>query len=422
MAVIGHHPRTGATVFLQFYKPAAPKSGRVVVSPFSPGGEAFWSPLDTIADNFQCQRCHTVGPFIHTAWIDQVRVRRAAPGAPPADPMVPSDPLGPYFFIDAADGELFAPWDATLVAARGGGHLNKPDNKCTQCHRVAPDLIGLNQNSTRYAGLDPADYKAYSVRSDSFQTPRYRELHWMPPVSMPTTDFYAGQEATAPYWEQTFGKSASEVNGLAKSDTSWAGANAQGLVADVPRPPAEYQTIMVDRPEQDQVAPGSSMWILDTRMRANTDGDLDQWRFYGKAPANANTQAAPVVYRRVPGNGGKVEFEVVFVGEARSSGSAGQWVTVAAQTFPTRQGDYFGVVFTNTGTESGSAPIPYSKDTWAVQKAPDGTTRFDNGFGSWQGYVTLRLTAGDAPAVGKRLSFTDPGDYRTYSFEFKNRL
>lgn len=406
IAVIGHHPRTGATAFYQFYKPAEPKSGRVVVAPFSEDGPEFWSPVDTIAKSFQCQRCHDTGPFIHTPWIDQVRVRETGPGEPPTEPMVPSDPLGPYFFIDADEGELFHFWSDSIK------YLDKPANKCTRCHRAGPDLIGLTQNATRYAGVDPEHRDPFSVASDSSQTPAYRDLPWMPPVSM--VDFYAGQQTVAPIWKRTYFASAAEVNGLTLTDT---------MLADIPSPPSEYRSIVVDRPHRDQIAPSQTVWLVDTRMRANTDGDLHQWRFYAKGPANADVLAAPVVYRRKPNDGSTIEFEVVFVGEPRSYESSEEWVAVSAgETFPTRQGDYFGIVFTNAGSEAGSAFIPYSDDDWAVLRNPDGTTRYDNGFGAWQGYVTLRaVSEEEAPGVGKLLSFGDPA-YRTYSFELRNRL
>lgn len=409
MAVIGHHPRTGATAFLQFYRPSDPKSGVVVVSPFSDRGPEFWSPVDTIADSFQCQRCHGAGPFIHTPWINQVRVRRTGPGEAPAEPMVPSDPLGPYFFVyaDSARGEPFAGWNKALR------HLNKPENKCTACHRVALDLIGLNENSTRYAGLPSGARNRYSVLSDSFQTSEYETLHWMPPVASPPAGFYDGQRVVADSWEATYGASAAEVNRL----------DSTSVLDPIPRPPREYQTILVDRPQQDQVAPRESVWLVDTRMRANSDGDLEQWRFYGKGPASNGVLAAPVVYRRTPNDGSKIEFEVVFVGEARGHESAEEWVPAGAdgRTFPTRQGDYFGLVFTNTGSESGAAAIPYTVDEWAKIKGADGTTLYPNGTGAWHGYVTLRLASEEAPAVGTQFVFGD-AEYRTYSFELRNRL
>lgn len=421
MAVIGHHPRTGATTFLQYYDPKNPKSGQVVVSPFSPGASAFWSPLAKIADEFECQRCHNAGPFIHTPWINQVTVRQPGRKAAPAEAIVPSDPLGPYFFVYAAEGEPFAKWNDALIAAKGGGHLDKPANQCTQCHRVAPGLIGLNQNATRYAGLLPAEHNPYSDDSDQFQTLRYRPLRWMPPLDPALVDFYAGQATFAPNWDPTYAASATELNkleALAQQRQAQPGSPTGPLsadMADVPRPPPAYQSIVVDRPAQDRLVAKEAMWIVDSRMRANTDGDLQQWRFFGKDAASDGVQAAPVVYRRRPGDGGSVAFDVVFVGNPRGRANAGGWVPVQAkQTFRVQQGDYFGVVFMPPAG-AGSAIIPYTDDAWARLKRSDGSTWLRDGS------VTYHLSAPGAPAAGRRLVFKDAG-FRTYSFEFKNRL
>ncbi len=418
MAVIGHHPRTGATTFLQFYDPAHPKSGRVVVSPFSADGQSFWSPIKIQADSFQCQRCHAAGPFIHSPWVNQVTVGNRPPGSAAAEPIVPSDPLGPYFFIDAAEGQLFWKWDAALIASKGGGHLNKPANVCTQCHRVAPSMIGLNQNSTRYAGLTTkGDSNSWSIRSDSSQTLQYRALHWMPVLATPQIDFYAGQKTFGETnWNDAYLASATEMNRLESDSLKWKAAYAQGIVADVPRPPRQYQTIVVDRPEADQVTATNSLWIVDSRMRANTDGALEQWRFFAKAAASTQGQAAPVVYRRKPGSGLTIQYDVVFVGQAQGPASTGQWNPVQpAQTFQVKQGDTFGVVFTTTGTAAGAAIIPYTKDDWARLKRPDGTTWLRDGS------VTYQVMTGGTPKVGTTLSFSG-ADFRTYSFEFRNKI
>ncbi len=410
IAVIGHHPRTGATAYLQFYDPAHPKSGAVVVSPFSPGGQAFWSPLRVQADSFTCQRCHSAGPFIHTAWANQVTIGDQA--------VVPSDPLGPFFFVNARAGQLFAGWDAALIASKGGGHLNQPQNVCTQCHRVAPDLIGLNENSTRYIGLDSAQRNSFAVRSDSFQTARYAAMHWMPVADPAMIDFYAGQAAIPPIaWRESYGQSAMQVNRLMRTPAQWKVALDSGLVADVPRPPLEHQAIVVARDGRDTVAAGQSLWVVDSRMRANTDARLESWRFFG-AGASGTVTAAPVIYRRSPTNGGTVEYDVVFVGTPRRVDAAGGWLAVEdGAGFDLRLGDYLGVVFTNTGTASGGAPVPFSADGWATLTRPDGTTWLRDGS------VTYRLATRGQPAVGAHLTFPIAGaGFFTYSLEFRNQL
>ncbi len=426
IAVIGHHPRTGATAFYQFYMPSEPRPAQVIIAPFSSGGADFWSPIDTIAQNFQCQRCHDSGPFIHTPWIDQLRVRDVAEGDPPVEPMVPSDPLGPYFFVEGPDENgqnLFAFWDSVLVARLGGGHLDMPANGCTGCHRISPDLIGLVENSTRYVGLDTVDWNPFAVTSDGFQTVSYRHLPWMPPVTMPATDFYAGQDVLAidSVWYRNFGADAAEVNRLTNTPAGWRAAHERGLIADVPAPDSAYRTILVDRPEQDMIEPGQALWIVDTRMRANTDGDLDQWRYFARGPS-AGVRVAPVVYRRRPGDGSQAEFDVLFVGDAGGYDQGERWLPVdGGDTFALQQGDYLGLVFTNAGTEAASGVVPYTVDEWARLRWPDGTIRYLDGYGHWQGSVTMQVRSSAAATVGQRLVFERP-DYRTYSFEFRNRL
>lgn len=419
MAVIGHHPRTGATAYLQYYSPVHPKSGEVVYSPFGPNGKSFWSPMDSLIPSFRCERCHNAGPFIHSPWVNQVVIGGGdAPDAPPRESVVPSDPMGPFFYVWSGDGEPFASWDSALIANKGGGHYRKIGNKCTACHRIAPTMLALNQNSTRYAGLK-ADSNALAVRSDSFQTPDYRELHWMPPIDPEQIDFYAGQsDFLMKDWIASYLESAAQINAFEADSTgqAWRAAHARGEVADVPRPPKEFQTIVVDRPKVDSIAPNQSLWIVDSRIRANTDANLQQWRFFAKEGSSNDVRAAPVVYRRKQGDGSTVEYEVVFVGDARRPSSSEDWVSIrGSQTFALRQGDYLGIVFTNTGGASRPAPIPYTDDDWAVLKNPDGSTWLRDRS------VTYRSTTTAAPAVGARVVVTDAA-FRTYSFEFRNRL
>jgi hypothetical protein len=416
MAVIGHHPRTGATAYLQFYSPISPKSGEVIVSPFSSNGSSFWSPMDSLIPSFRCQRCHAAGPFIHSPWVNQVTVGGGdAPDAPPEESVVPSDPMGPFFYVWSDSGEPFASWDSALIASKGGGHFRKLGNKCTACHRIAPTMLGMNQNSTRYAG--GVARNGLSVRSDSFQTPNYRALHWMPPIDPQQIDFYAGQaDFLNKDWNDSYLESAAEINAFeADSGQNWRKAHERGQVADVPRPPKPYQTIVVDRPKLDSIPPGQSLWVVDSRMRANTDGDLQQWRFFGKG-SSGEVRVAPVVYRRKQNNGSTIEYEVVFVGDPRRPGSAGDWESISGRrTFPLRQGDYLGMVFTNTGSASSAAIIPYTDDDWATLENPDGSTWLRDGS------VTYRLTTPGAPATGQRIVVTDAA-FRTYSVEFRNKL
>lgn len=419
MAAIGHHPRTGATAYLQYYDPFCPKPGVVMVSPTSKAGAQFWSPMDSLVPSFRCQRCHAAGPFIHTPWVNQVTIGGGdASDSPPVEGVVPSDPLGPFFYVWSDSGQPFAGWDSALIASKGGGHWKKAGNKCTQCHRIAPTMLGLNQNSSRYAGLaHDSTRNALAIRSDSFQTPPYRTLAWMPPVDPQQIDFYAGQQDVhGKDWKDAYEASAAEINAFEPGTTTpaWRQAYERGWVADIPRPPRQYQTIVVDRPLVDSIQPNQSLWIVDSRMRANTDGSLQQWRFFGK-DASGDVRTAPVVYRRKRNNGSAIEYEVVFVGAPQRSSKAGQWVSLGSRGFALRQGDYLGMVFTNTGRSNSTAIIPYTDDEWAILKNPDGSTWLRDGS------VAYRLATPDTTKLGARLKFTDAA-FRTYSVEFRNKL
>lgn len=402
VAIIGHHPRTGASTYFQFYDPGNPKSAQVVVSPFSgEKGMRFWSPLVTNAKVFQCQRCHNADPFIHTPWIDQVRVSEPKDGEPFPEPMLPSNPLGPFFSIDSEEGGLFAFWEDWLR------HLDAPKNACTQCHRVTPfDLSGLYQNSTQYAGVTRPKYNQFAVESHSYQTDKFTDLPWMPPVN--PGDFYAGQSLVGAIWREEYMASAAEVNQLTAEDSQ--------KLRRVPQPPREFRKIMVDRPHQDEVAPKHSVWIVDTRMRANTDGRLAEWRFFSKEAAAPGLLAAPVVFRGVPGDGSSTQFKVAFIGQPQGYQSARSWTSVMnGETYDLKQGDYLGLVLINEGDQAGPGLVPYTVDDWAKLKWADGTPRYPDGV------VSYLATTQDHVEVGATLTF-GKADYRTYSFEMRNRL
>jgi hypothetical protein len=323
------------------------------------------------------------------------------------------------FYVASGLDELMESWDAALVTAKGGGHLKDPRNACTTCHRVAPNLIGLHENSTRYAGLAAGQRNASSVRSDSFQTAGYDSLYWMPPLDPQQIDFYAGQSAFKPNWKVSYELSAAQLNRIARDSVgspSWRqGAIAQGLAADVPRPPEQYRTILVDRPGRDTLTAGQTVWVLDSRMRANTDGMLSEWQFSGSTGAGTGVLAAPVVYRRA-WSGNSIAFQVIFVGAPRSISGSGQRLPVLdSDVFTMQLGDYLGIVFTNTGSAPATAPIPYSEDEWAKLYNADGSLNL------LDGYVTYRLETSGTPRAGQSLVFRDAA-FRTYSFEFRNRL
>jgi len=404
VAIIGHHPRTGASTYFQFYNPDNPKSAQIVRTPFDvkdKKGMCFWSPLVTNAKVFQCQRCHNSDPFIHTPWIDQVRVTKPISGEPFPEPMVPSNPLGAFRFIADEEGELFAFWNNWLQ------HLDAPQNTCTSCHRVTPfDLSGLYQNSTQYAGVTPDKYNQFAVEMHGYQTDQFYNLPWMPPVD--NGDFYAGQKNVAKIWRENYFSSASELNQLTPEDSD--------KLLNVPRPPKKYQHIMVDRPNQNSVEANQAVWVVDSRMRANTDSHLSQWRFFSKPNSSSQIVAAPVVYRRQLNNGINTQFEIAFIGNSRTVDNSETWADVMeGEYFELKQGDYLGMVMFNEGESAGSGIIPYTEDEWAKIKWPDGSSRFPDGVVTYSTATTGLLQSGDS------LTF-DASNYQTYSFEMQSAL
>lgn len=407
VAIIGHHPRTGASTYFQFYNPNNPKSAQVVVSPFrkkdgdGKRGMCFWSPLVTNAKVFQCQRCHNADPFIHTPWIDQVRVSKPASGKPTPEPMVPSNPLGGFRFIGDEEGELFAFWDNWLE------HLDAPKNECTACHRVTPfDLSGLYQNSTQYAGVSPENYNKFAVEMHGYQTDQFYSLPWMPPVD--NADFYASQKVVDKIWTDAYFSSAKELNQLTPEDSD--------KLRKVPRPEKMYQQIMVDRPHQDTVGANKALWVVDSRMRANTDATLSQWRFFGKQNATQQQLAAPVVYRRALNDGSSTQFEIAFIGEPRNFEKSQDWEAIKDEKlFDLKQGDYLGMVMYDELGEKSPGLIPYTVDDWAKLTWKDGTKRIHDGSVTYSTQTEGQLNIGDM------LTFQD-ADYRTYSFEMQNSL
>jgi hypothetical protein len=175
MAVIGHHPRTGASAYWQYFDDGKEKPSKIVVSPFSENGEQFWADIATLKNDLRCERCHSADAFIHTPWIDQARVDTVS-WEGYAQPMVPSNPLGPFFFVDAGSGEYFEDWNRNLQ------HLDDPQNACTECHRVSPfSMLGLNSYATLYAGISLGEELSTAIASDGWQTDHYcAEQHMVP--------------------------------------------------------------------------------------------------------------------------------------------------------------------------------------------------------------------------------------------------
>lgn len=409
VAVIGHHPRTGATAFFQYYDPPDPKSAATIVSPWSTRGQSFWNDITWMAD-IDCGQCHSADPFIHTPWISQATLD-VRPGQATPEPVVPSSPFGPFYYIGAeVDGEnIMARWDRHLE------QLDSADNTCTSCHRISvSDPLGLYANSTHGAGNPDYDVDCAGAEANHgycFQTDAYRARPWMPPVAMGGSNFYAGQSSDLEAYLAVYGADAAEVidfAGAAKSDSHRS--------APIPAPAGQKRAIMIERDHRDEIAADRSLLVVDTRMRANTDGALDAWRFIAPTGDMGGMTASPVILRRVADGSGGMQFRVQFVGERRNAGDAGDWVPVSsAGDVAIRQGDHLGLLLSNDGVRSGDGLVPYSEDDWAAPVRSGGAA------GHTEGVLTYRTNLDRLPRSDDLLEVRNP-DYRTYSFEFRNRL
>lgn len=420
IAVIGHHPRTGATAFFQYYNPKKPKMAATIVSPFRDGGQAFWNDVPWMA-GIDCAMCHSADPFIHTPWINQAKTD-LQPGAPFPEPMVPSNPFGPYYFIPAElNGEnLLADWDQHLV------QLDSPTNTCTSCHRVArqdSDLIKLYTRSTLNAGQadywpDPEEFERNPAAGAGYQTDDYRTLPWMPPASPVPGDFYSAQPRDLDVYREYHGADAAEVIAFAvdqKRKTPPPTCDS-AVCAAIPAPPPEHRRILVPRDQRDAIAAQRPLVVVDTRMRANTQAALEAWRFHAGALDDPNARAAPVILRRIWTGDGRLNFRVIFVGKARGTESAQTWMPVADQgDWAIAQGDYLALLLINKDQSERAGIVPYSMDSWAVP------SRMAADIAAEQ-IATYRLALDKVPTVGDLVSVRDDGTYSTYSFEFRSRM
>lgn len=468
VAVIGHHPRTGATAFFQFYHTEGRVYAPTIRSPWNPDGKTnwntegkgFWNDVTWVAD-INCAKCHSADPFIHSPWISQVKVD-LMPGQTVPETMVPSNPLGPYFIIGAEVGgknifeEAIFDGEGKSEDEDEGKDANDPswsqylehfadaENHCTTCHRIPvarsdfAEKVQLYARSTLGIGVGNGEThetgenltKAY--KTDKNQTEAYRALPWMPPVY--SDDFYAGQKdefcktekcksaADAGHWEavaeeikaayaKDYGEYAREINELTYG-TEEQRKKLDAKLRPVPAPPEDERSIIVDRDHRDAIAPNRPKLVIDTRMRANTDTALARWRFHADPDANADLRATPVVLRRAGGAG----FEILQLGESRGASSAGNWVAVSETgDVAIPQGAYMGLLLGNNGIETRDALVPYSQDDWAKPVNP----RTDTSAAS--GIVTFVMELKEFPNLGD--SFTPaPSDngFRTYSFEFRS--
>jgi hypothetical protein len=453
VAVIGHHPRTGATAYFQFYDTQYPKPAPTIVSPWSASGAAFWNDVTWLAD-INCAKCHSADPFIHSPWISQVTVD-LQPGQSIPETMVPSNPLGPYFIIGAEVGgknifdmqhetrdEQGRPvtveqsWNIYLK------HLADPEIGCTTCHRIPEadndlaNAVKLYARSTLGIGVAEPKSGGAGYAPDANQTAAYQMLPWMPPVDLAYGDFYAGQrdaycidepcgqndlKATAEIirkgYEQLYGDDARTVNELSYG----AAERRQALrdkLQDVPAPPQRHRSIVVERDGRDALDPNAQLLVLDTRMRANADTSLRHWRFHADNRADADLRATPVVLRRAETYPDAGEFEILSVGTPRDASFGGQWAPVSdLGDVAISQGQYMGLLLSNGGAAPRPALVPYSDDEdWAKPVNEAGATAFPFAI------VTYTISLDREPVSGERVRLGAAGlGYRTYSFEFRSR-
>ncbi|MGG7564550.1 hypothetical protein ACQ5SO_00110 [Rhodovulum sp. DZ06] len=426
VAVIGHHPRTGATSFFQWYGPDNPDPGprvhdvQTIIAPWSEGGQRFWRDMYWMS-GIDCAQCHAADPFIHTPWITQGKLN-AREGFATPEALVPSNPLGPFFYTHAeVDGvDLFATWDRHLA------QMDAPDNVCTSCHRVTQtDPLGLYSHSTRGAGL--AHYQPQPN-----QTEAYADLPWMPPVNLSYGDYYAQQSADMDAYLHSYGDAATEV-------IAFAGAGLEDYVPGGPEvcaearaavggevppatsiaaPPEEMRRVMIQRDGADQPPAAGAVIAVDARMRANTDAALAQWRFVANDAAGPYMTAAPVILRPVPDATGEMQVRVIHVGDKRGAADGGAWLSLKAGTDAVHAaaGDYLGLLLFNDGVAAGEALVPYSDDSaWAAPKVTTPQA------GQVDAILTFTRALTAMPKVGDVLILPD-GAHRTYSYEFQADL
>jgi hypothetical protein len=376
VAIIGHHPQTGATAFYQYYHPGNPEDAQVIKSPMNdPDADNFWDAPSTTAGN-GCNSCHSADPFIHSPYVQQVKM-------PSGESVVPSDPLGPYYFIQSGAGEPFSDWAAPQT-------ITSPNNKCTQCHRV-----GTKDGATVFA-------KSINNPASSYNLNPHQ---WMPPLD-PT------------HFLQTFNVTNSEDKALLNSIftkhykpdadkllaylNGGSGAAPDVTVSTIPTPPNKTQ-VVVGRDKLDSANNG--IYIVDTRMRANTDGVVSQFKFHNKNGTNVQL----VVYKMVGSDRDGWKFEVVQSSDPVTPWEGNPNVYSLVTPLPVKAGYYFGLY-----QQSGA--IPYSDDTtWAQGDNPSPVNPYP------LGTVALLSEDGAVPDGNNNITF-DNMSFRTYSFEVVDEL
>lgn len=174
IAMIGHRDSTGATCFFQAFPDAAtgripaPGEDPALTPEGQPASEDFWE-IPGYAALQACHTCHTADPWLHTAFIDQVRdpLDASEPYVPAGDPGV-----GPYHVVGSA---MLTLWPEPLEVVQPEG------NACTECHAVGVTGPGRCWTFVSIA----AGERMMPLTHWSAQD--YEGLTWMPP-ELPATE------------------------------------------------------------------------------------------------------------------------------------------------------------------------------------------------------------------------------------------
>lgn len=374
IALIGHHPRTGATIFFQWY--GSQKDAATIPSPMTEPEKAknFWlSPSATA--NINCNACHSADPFIHSPYLQQVKLKSG-------ESVVPSDPFGPYYFLQSGQGQPFSRWAQPSVITSDG-------NRCVSCHR-----IGVQGRSKLLA-------TSISDPASSFNVAPFR---WMPPIDLKQfrhpgsapQDQERMQEVLQDIFDKYYKPDAKKLERVQK------GNSVTGVTAkNVATPPD--RSILIDRPETDTA---TNLYVVDSRMRANTDGALKSWTFWAK---NTNGPQL-VIYRQFADGAGSYRFEVVAEAPIPTSVKPGLNTQTLKAPIPVKMGDYFGVHMSGAG----GLTIPFSDDaSWATANIPN----YPNVADPYPlGSIVLTSDDGQKPDANGALVFRNFA-FRTYSFE-----
>ncbi len=170
VAIIQHNKKSGDTCWYQMLDNTGRDARRVpppteVALPANAPSSAitasdFWMSPESAAD-IRCLRCHDSDPWIHTPYVDQMKL---ADGST----LVPSNPFREYKNV----GRFFSEW--TKESKRSFAISTKEKNSCTTCHR-----IGSQNTCDNFAGQSIGQETTRDLSDYASRT--FKLSHWMPP-------------------------------------------------------------------------------------------------------------------------------------------------------------------------------------------------------------------------------------------------